>query len=378
MASIYKRKQTDLLWIKYRDQKGRLVQESTGFSRKVPLHVRQAKALAAEKTALELRHGFGGKQKQGGWAWVKKFFTVRYSTSPLTLERYLNCWDTLQRFIEDQKIQSPAHLLRQHCYDYVTWRATWNSAALAAGRYKASRNTALLELKALRIALQEAVERGLIQANPVLRLGLKKDKPKKKPAFSDSECATIRAAIPSVKDPAVRRMLATSFEIARHQGCRLSETRLNPMTDVTLAMMPDGSKTGTITFNSKGSKEFATLLHPALVPLFEKLQAEHCASTWEPPARAGRQWASGYWWRFLNSLGFKSGTRRLTFHCNRVTVITEMARNNVPLSKAKNFVGHASTSVHEIYQRLDHERDLADCVQAVGRSSSTSGAASST
>lgn len=43
-----------------------------------------------------------------------------------------------------------------------------------------------------------------------------------------------------------------------------------------------------------------------------------------------------------------------------MTVITRLARSGVPEAKAMKFVGHASTEIHRIYQRLSVD-DLACC-----------------
>lgn len=58
------------------------------------------------------------------------------------------------------------------------------------------------------------------------------------------------------------------------------------------------------------------------------------------------------------------GLPHLCFHCTRVTVITRMARAGVPISQAMRYVGHASTAVHKIYQRLAAS-DLSSAVNAI-------------
>jgi len=42
----------------------------------------------------------------------------------------------------------------------------------------------------------------------------------------------------------------------------------------------------------------------------------------------------------------------LSFHCTRVTVVTRIARKGYCMAQAKAYVGHASDTVHAIYQRL--------------------------
>ncbi|MGN6644107.1 MAG: tyrosine-type recombinase/integrase, partial [Verrucomicrobiota bacterium] len=241
-------------------------------------------------------------------------------------------------------------------FDFIDWRRSPSRK----GRYQAKLSTALLDLKLLGIIMQEAVERDLITGNPCLRLGIQREKPPEKPELTAEDCELIRKSIPDVTDPIVREMLANSFEIARYQGCRLSETRLNPQTDVTL---PVGDAFGTIQFRAKGNRVHVTTLHTNLVPLFRRLKEEGKTTTWKLPESAGRQWASNKWWKFLDRIGLKE--KGITFHGLRVTVATEMVRNNVPENKAMKYLGHASTTVNRIYQRL-RPRDLGDCVDGIG------------
>jgi integrase len=310
--------------------------------------------MEAEKALEEIN--CGPAMKHHGWDWPIEFLRVRYHSNPATLERYLDAWQMIAMFIDERDIIDPIGWLRSHCFDYVTWRQKPNKSK---GKYRAGLNTALLELKILRIVLQEAVERGMIQANPTLRLGIEKAPRKLKPELTDEDCDFIRSEIAKVTDLVVHTMLTNSFEIARYQGCRLSETCLNPMDAVDLDAR-------TIRFHAKGGKEFVTALHPKLVPLFQELQKQGRVSTWDAPEGSRRQWASAKWTKFMDSHGIKAKLGdTVCFHSTRVTVVTRLARNDVPLSKAKTYVGHASTLIHETYQRLRAD-DLAGCTDAVG------------
>jgi integrase len=359
MACLYKRRESPYFWLKFRDDRGIMRQVSTRCRHNVAPEVRRARQMQAEKTVIELNNGFV-TETGNGWAWAADYIKSRYSPSPLTLERYLCAWANLTVYLDDQRIESPNHLQREHCFAYIAWRQIEDKPK---GRYRGRHNTALTELKALRIVMDEAVNRGIVTANPCLRLGVKKERSKEKPELTAGDCLAIRAGIEAITEPLRREMLANSFEIARFQGCRLSETKLNPLSDVDL-------QTGTIRFRSaKGGKDFTTRLHPALVPLFEKLRADGKSSTWNQPTNVrSRQWASTTWWKFLDRLGLKA--KGITFHSTRVTVVTELARNDVHESKAQAYVGHASTTVHRIYQRL-RPQDLTDCVSAVGGSASS-------
>lgn len=354
MASLYERKDSKFLWVKWRDASGKLRQESTGCLKTSGADKRRARQIEAEHTLAELNSGQELRIK-AGWAWVSEFLAVRYRGSPPTLGRYLTAWATLSLFIEERQIVAPANFLRQHCYDFITWR---QKPDVGKGKYRAGHNTALLEIKTLRLIMHEAVERRMINGNPCVRLGLKRDRPKVKAELMDEDCRRIREGIAALPPGPVKEMLDLSFEISRHQGCRLMETQLNPMEDVQIR-----KEGNTIRFLQKGGREFVTLLHPALVPLFERLQAAGRTTTWTTPEGKNRVWASSRWWKFLDTLGLKA--KGVCFHSTRVTVVTELARQNVHESKAQSYVGHASTTVHRIYQRL-RPKDLRECVDAVG------------
>jgi integrase len=369
MASIYKRADSPYFWIKYKDEQGKVRQISTGCRIDVAPDIRRARQMEAEKSLEELKRG-DSRALDRGWSWATDYLQARYKSSSLTLERYVCAWTSVTLFLQERKIESPFQLQREHCFAYIAWRQKPDKSK---GKYRACHNTALMELKALRIIMDEAVNRGQAQGNPCLRLGVKKERVREKPELSDADCEKIRSEIPNVADPAKQEMLANSFEIARFQGCRLSETQLNPIADV-------DTKGMTITFRIKGGKDHTAPLHPALLPLFDRLRAEGKTSTWtKPPKISSRQWASATWWKFLDDIGLKA--KGITFHGTRVTVISEMARADIHESKAMAYVGHAGPTVHRIYQRL-RPADLKDCTSAVGAgkppSSSTPGDPAST
>jgi integrase len=130
------------------------------------------------------------------------------------------------------------------------------------------------------------------------------------------------------------------------------------LTDVDLAR-------GRISFQVKGGGTHVTRLHPKLVPLFERLQREGRAATWQRPVGASRQWAAIRWNKFFDAIGLRKSLPNVCFHSLRVTAATAMARSKVPENLAKQFIGHASTTVHRGYLRLRAE-DLSDCTQAIG------------
>lgn len=357
MAHLLIRPNSRYYRLGYTNREGKYVRESTGLRHDVPGDIRRAKRVEALKTLEEAEY----RESKGAesWDWVHAFFNARYKMNPTTLERYLCCWQTLEMFLRGNDIRSPRQLQREHCYGYVAWRQVPNHKL---GIYKASRNTALLELKVLRLVMFEAVERGLCQGNPCVKLRLVREPSKLKPAMTEEIIKLIREKIADIKDPDEREFFYLSFEIARYQGCRLKETSLNPQIDVAIH---SSGKTGKICFHIKGGKEFTTLLHPNLIPIFKKLKAQGRTVTWKIPDGMSRQWASTKWFRFMRDHGIKSELLGVCFHSTRVTVATEMYRGNIPIRKAKEYVGHASTTVHEAYKRSEPD-DLGECVHVIG------------
>jgi len=120
----------------------------------------------------------------------------------------------------------------------------------------------------------------------------------------------------------------------------------------------------TITFRIKGNRSHTTQLHPALVPLFQRLKAEGRTHSFNFPGKGNEAGDGGsytsYWRRFFDSLGL----HHICFHCTRVTVVTQLARSGVNEQTARRFVGHSSKLVHQIYTRLSHD-DLGAAVAAI-------------
>ena len=125
-----------------------------------------------------------------------------------------------------------------------------------------------------------------------------------------------------------------------------------------LKWSPDGVKEGLIRFNQKGGRETTKPLHPNLIPLFEDLQARGTTETY-PHLNWGNKW-----FRFLKRAGIKDQNPNACFHSLRVTVASRLARHNVPMRKAMEYLTHASSTVHAAYVRWRPE-DVAECHKAV-------------
>lgn len=348
MASLYQRPRSPFWWISYRDAKtGRVARRSTRFRVGIGTQTRRARQLCAEYTLSELtsRAIRSGEQWE---QWVPDYLVTRYPNA-LSLTRLKIIWSNLSMFLEEKQISGPRALTREHCLAYVPWRLKPDKAN---GKFRAGHNTALAEIKALSMLMSEAVRRGYCVANPCRDLGLRMREQKLKPELTDTDIEFIRAKIELEPEP-LRAFLRNSFQIARYQGCRISETWLNPMADVDIA--PAGNK---IRFRAKGGRTHEAPLHPELIAFFTDLKARQQIETF--PKKFGRC----HWHNFLKRTGLPERLPNVCFHSLRVTAASRMARANVPEAKAMKFLGHANTTVHRAYQRIRLE-DLGDAVKAL-------------
>jgi hypothetical protein len=359
MASLYRRSRSPFWWIKYRDPMGQVVRESTGLRHGQLLDTREARKLEAKRT-VEERESSGGAGEH--WlAWVPAYIVARHAETTYSGEIWRSRWANLFAFLCEEQILVPRQVRRSHANLYLAWRAKPHP-----GMRVARHNTALTELHMLSHLLNEAVNQGFMARNPLQRLGIPVQPRKEKPEMSDEQLELVSSLIEQDREHHHYLHLRRSFDIARWQGCRVAETQLNPQTDVALSRDPNGViVSGTIRFRIKGNRHHTTTLHPQLFGLFDRLQREGATSTY-PPYRdkRGHPRISFHWIMFQRRHQLKKLIPGWTFHCLRVTVITRMARANVPEAKAMRFIGHATATVHRIYQRLQ-VHDLDDAINAI-------------
>ena len=357
MASLYKRPRSPFWWIKCRDTKahsttvGKVIYLSTGFRVGVGPDTRSARQMAAELTLAESK--FTTTSPLEPWVnWVPDYLNV-YCKSPATLERYTTIWKNLSLFLAEKEIITPRQLTRARCLEYFPWRLKPDKST---GKYRAVHNTAHLEIKILSLIMSEAVRRNFAPFNPVRDLGVKRQRGREKPEFTDEHLAFLTAAIQKEPEP-LRSFLNNSFLIARYQGCRMKETHVDPRHDVDIT--EDGAS-GLIRFRIKGGREHTAPLHPRLIPLFLELRKLGATETYVLPPNPSRKWFD-----FMKRIGMRKLLPGACFHSLRVTAVTRLARSKtIPESKAMRFIGHASTTVHRQYQRLRTE-DLGDCLSAL-------------
>jgi integrase len=341
MASLYRKKNSPFWWIQFIDGSGERRNKSTGLRNDKPGETVKARALRAELEAKELNRN-AGEVAGGSWeTWVPQYLE-RHCVSPLTLQRYLGIWSWLAYWLQEEHLHSPRAITYRKALEYIDWRTAYKKQT---GKV-VSRNTAIMELKLLSMIMGEAVRLAHADANPLVSMKLRSDRPAKKPELTDSEIRDIRTALKTEPE-----WMQICFNIALHTGCRLKETRI-PLNCLDF-------KENKITFPSpKGGEDraFSIPMPSALRDIFLKLvRNKKREFTLDFPFQPSRQWLL-----FFNRIG----KPHLCFHCLRVTYVNRLRRAGVPREKAMRLVNHSSELVHQIYQREKVE-DVAQYRDAV-------------
>jgi integrase len=324
MASHYIRKASPFFWLRYQRTDGTWGDKTSGIRIDGDGSLRKIKQMVAQHTMNEIQFDkSGGSHRFDGW--VPQFLGTHFPNAK-TVARYMSAWSALSTYLDHRKIISPLQVTYRVCIDYPQFRTKPPEKIIR----RRSFNTALTELKVFSAILQEAVKRSYITANPCLRLGLRRTRPKQKPEITREEQQRIENEL-ATRDQWMR----DCWLVAMRQGCRLSETAV-PITHI-------DTETGTVMFFTKGGRVHTAPLHDDLLPLLRVARRRKRATLVELPKYPAKKWH-----QFFKRIGLP----HLSFHCTRVTVVTRLARKGHTMTQTKAYVGHASDTVHAIYQRL--------------------------
>jgi integrase len=326
MAYLYRRPRSPFWYVVFFDADQKEVHRSTALRADDPNDTAKAKALRAELESKE-HHRQPVVNSEGWDTWVPQYLE-RHCQSKGTLARYRGNWKWLSLWLQIQRLNSPRAINYRIALEYVDWRTRFRKKT---GK-TAGRNTAIMELKLLAMIMGEAVRLGHADANPLVSLKLRRDKPAKKPEMTDKEIGEIRAALQNEPE-----WMQISFDIGLNTGCRLRETR------IPVECLDFGEDK--ITFPApKGGEEraFSIPMPTALRPLLHRIRKSKRKFTLEFPFQPSRRWQQFF---------IKMGMRHLCFHCLRVTYVNRLRRAGVPREAAMRLVNHSSELVHQIYQR---------------------------
>ncbi|HTL57142.1 MAG TPA: hypothetical protein VL361_15780 [Candidatus Limnocylindrales bacterium] len=323
MAYLYRKNRSPFWYVVYFDAEQKELHRSTGLRADNPSDTAKARALRAELEAKE--HYRSSAANDESWdSWVPKYLE-RHCENARTLERYLDSWNWLAHWLQTRRYATPRAITYRNGIEYVDWRTGFKKRT---GK-TVGRNTAIMELKLFAMIMGEAVRLGHAEANPLVSLKLRRDKPAKKPELSNDEISEIRGALKSEPE-----WMLIAFEISLHTGCRLRETRL-PMNCIDVAE-------DKITFPApKGGEQraFSIPMPSALRPLFEQLRRAKRKYTLDFPFQPSRRWQQFF---------IKIKKPHLCFHCLRVTYVNRLRRAGVPREAAMRLVNHSSELVHQI------------------------------
>ena len=366
MASLYRRTvagaKSPFWWCKWKNpDTGKVERFSTGFRTGDGNDYTKARQERDRRTTLENLRGTRVAHQNPFADWVVEYLNASHASAPRTLQRYLGEWSTLADFLDSLRLACPGQVTRQHCLSYPAWR---KARPHRNGSKPVCNNTVILELKLLRKILNEAVTRGFIPYNPALRLKLKGDPPRPKDELSGEHVRLIQAHLArrteraaSPDERAVADFLTVSFEIARLQGIRLSETYI-ALKDIDL-------DNHTMWVMGKGRKLEELNINPELLPLFARLKREGRTFTYQRPAMPSLKWH-----KVFSSLRRQHPDfRNLSFHSTRVTVISRLERAGASEAVVMKTVLHSSSTVHRVYRKIKRE-ELLPFWAAVGEPSS--------
>ncbi len=327
MASIVEREDSPFFFIQYKTDSGNWSKRKLPILRSDPDGKRKCAMALADEHVREAAMMPAGEKQVRGWGWVPQYLTEHYENEK-SRQRAFNAWAPLSVFLTEMKLTEPALVTFAHGHEYVAWRQVQRP-----GMKKRAKNTALLEIKFLSRVVQHAVRLGLAHANPLYRLGIKKDAPKEKVEITKAEQAVIEAALADEKP-----WMRDAWDVMMKQGCRIGATA-TPLRDI-------DEEEGTILFLKQKGKRHLAPLHKDLLPLVARRKAEGAEKLVDVPRMGSIQW-----WKFFKRIG-------MGHHCahdTRVTVITRLARKGVPARKTMRYVGHGSVAVHAVYTKLKTE-----------------------
>jgi len=289
---------------------------------------------------------------RGDWQWVPTWLESRASSAG-TRDAYMARWRNVTAWLAESDITSPASIRREHALQYLAWRK----------ELRASKNTALYELKLLAMVMGEAVNRELVTRNPLTNLRIAKDPEKERSPFSEQQLAKLDAIFNDgghryafKGEHLVERFgwLHTCYLFGKWQAVRLRQcAALLSVVDMehNVLRWPASLMKQRRDHVQPIRKGFQSELRE-LVRL--RLEAGETTLANLPPL------PSLHWRAFLDSLNM----RNVSHHGLRSYVITRMAVSGVPESACMKWVGHSSQAIHRVYQRFSTD-DLAALVDRV-------------
>jgi hypothetical protein len=329
MASIYKKGDSPVIWIHFKDETGKWRGKPTSYRWSNFGDVRQAKLMARRQSEKEVLQK-PAHASENFENWVLHWIQAQWgSGSSGTLTRYKRLWVLLGHFLQEQRITAPLQIRFNHAEIYRQYRL----------RQGVSINTVILELQFLSQVMRQAVRLGYCPVNPLVQLGMKKAPPKEKQAWTDEEIRTVSVEIERSNDD----FLKASFYLGLYQAARLRQCQI-PLDCIDFKHNVIHWPAASV----KGYKAFSQPIDPRLKPMLKKLVDKRREEKHQLLAVAPAFPSLKY-----RDIFKKLGLPHLCHHGLRVTWITRAAINNVHPSQAMQFVNHGTTAIHRAYQKLN-------------------------
>jgi hypothetical protein len=278
--------------------------------------------------------------------WVMPWIQTRWGANETrTSKIYTNYFWRWLRYFRENQISHPGALTLKHVEDYFAWRAKRRGSQRTVG----NRNTAIGEIKFLRMMMDYAVQQGYATENPAKELVLKKEAAKEKNLWEDHEIKLVSDAL-SQPDKKFGWMHVTFlmgyYQAVRINQCRVPLSRIDfrrHQIDYPGQIAVDGKKANLV----KGGKGYVHRIDDEFYPILKEIVAHRRAigksTLCDIPLLCGVEYRV-----FLDGLGL----HHLVHHGLRTTWITVAAKAGVHQAIAQKFVHHSNAEVHAIYQKF--------------------------
>jgi integrase len=303
---------------------------NSGFRKDDGNDRRQAKRLVAQRSLEELT----ARPMKAGVAefdqWVASWIQQRWGHKKTrTLTQYQGYFMRWRQYLAKIGVSSPAAVTREHMLNYTDYRL----------KQGAGRNTSIYELKFFAQVLDEAVRRDYARTNVARKLGLQQTAHEHKVPWTDEELQKVGAALSQAGQFG---WMHVTFLMGFYQASRLRQCavalRLVDLNRKLINYSDEGVK---------GGKGFSQPIDPDFLPMLRAIKEKRMSEGADTLCTLPRM-PSIEWRRFLDTLNLP----HLSHHGLRATWITRAAIAGVPEVQTRRFVNHASSQVHQIYQRI--------------------------
>lgn len=221
-----------------------------------------------------------------------------------------------------------------------------------------SPTTANREASFVRGMLSRAVDWGLLEFNPVSRVKLYKESPKREVYLTPAQAAALLAALPN-------ETIRSIVECAIYSGLRKNNVLGLRIEDVTFYDLTPG---GHVRLQVKGGAYKHVPLSPLACETVRRAAGSRVSGTVFPNPDTGDRYTDVHhtFDRTVRKLGYQVNGTKLRFHDLRHVYATWLHNADVPLDVVQHLLGHAQRSTTERYATFDRP-DLMELLSRLPR-----------